>query len=599
MGKILIVAPHISEGARELKTSLVDSGVRAYYRRKDRAYVSLQMNVGQDMIVNWGCGNHPNIPSVVADTAVTRLNAFTNVATDKLRAFEAMQAADVPVPEFTTDIGRAGLWCISGNRVYCRTALRGHSGEGIVMADRSNPVVAAPLYTKEVVKRHEFRFHVFCGQVIDGVRKGFRADIPEDQRDRTIMNHAAGTTFFRTGQALERAAGNEALLADCVSAVAALGLDFGAVDVMTDNEGRHYILEVNTAPGLEASTLTRYTEALIEKFNNRTITPWNFANATGSNTPSNNTSENTMPRLTVTVNTASLTTLTQHHTYPVADDRRQVDGTVQIRNDRGRLQCYTDRGQFIYTAPIIAQVAEETPVTPAPQPVTAAPTLRVPEAPTSGAAVRTDVETTSPERTIRLSDSTQVNVTGRVRFNASSDYLTTGHSYEVAEIRLGQNTGRTFIGIEVSGNIRRYRSESFTHGNRCAIASADISTLTAAAAPQPPSTLEDSAGNSPVVGGYVRITTRSGGHGFRVGALVTVSSINVDRRELIVREGSNNQRTVNISRVQVLTEEQVTLLQQESREREGTTTLTLGGTTYRIRNIDVPRAQAAIRQFTI
>jgi len=42
-------------------------------------------------------------------------------------------------------------------------------------------------------------------------------------------------------------------------AIAALGLDFGAVDIIWNN---HYqlatVLEVNTAPGLEGQTITDY-----------------------------------------------------------------------------------------------------------------------------------------------------------------------------------------------------------------------------------------------------------------------------------------------------------------------------------------------------
>ncbi len=585
MSKILIVAPRISEGARDLRESLIAQGVQALYRRKDNSYRNIQMDAGQDLIVNWGCGNHPTLPSVSAGTAVTRLNDSTNVATNKLEAFQAMAQARVPIPEFTEDRARARRWVAEGHRVYCRTALRGHSGEDIVMADSANPVVAAPLYTKEVVKHHEFRFHVFCGQVIDGVRKGFRSDIPEDQRDHTIMNHAAGTTFFRSGQALERASQNVQLLQDCVRAVGALGLDFGAVDVMTDREGNHYILEVNTAPGLEASTLTRYTDAIKEKFNNQPITPWNFANATGSN---NQTRENTMPALSVTVNTTDITTLTNGQSYQVVADRRDIDNTIQLRNDRNRLQRYTVRNHFTFST---AAAVPSAPSAPAAQPL-------LPEAPTIGNAVRTDVPSESPERVIRLEDGSQVNVTGSAVFTESGSLrLTQGQRYTIACIRLGSNTGRTFIGVMIDGTIQRYRSSSFSQGQRTPLLT---NATTAAPTPPPaPTVLEDSEGNQVQVGGSVRVTTRTGGHGFRVGAILSVTGVNVEGRTLQAREGSNNVRTISISRVQALTSEQVTLLQQEQREREGTTELLLGTQRYRIRSIDLPRAQAAIRQFTI
>lgn len=47
-----------------------------------------------------------------------------------------------------------------------------------------------------------------------------------------------------------------------IQAVKALGLQFGAVDCCTDNNGNAWIIEVNTGPGLEGSSL----EAYINKF---------------------------------------------------------------------------------------------------------------------------------------------------------------------------------------------------------------------------------------------------------------------------------------------------------------------------------------------
>jgi D-alanine-D-alanine ligase-like ATP-grasp enzyme len=49
-----------------------------------------------------------------------------------------------------------------------------------------------------------------------------------------------------------------------LGAVSALGLDFGAVDVKCNRQGtRAAVLEVNTAPGLQGTTLRKYAEALM------------------------------------------------------------------------------------------------------------------------------------------------------------------------------------------------------------------------------------------------------------------------------------------------------------------------------------------------
>jgi D-alanine-D-alanine ligase-like ATP-grasp enzyme len=46
-----------------------------------------------------------------------------------------------------------------------------------------------------------------------------------------------------------------------ISAVNTLGLDFGAVDLIVAKDGRVYVLEVNTAPGIEGITLEKYVKA--------------------------------------------------------------------------------------------------------------------------------------------------------------------------------------------------------------------------------------------------------------------------------------------------------------------------------------------------
>jgi len=48
-----------------------------------------------------------------------------------------------------------------------------------------------------------------------------------------------------------------------IAAVDALCLDFGAVDIIyNEHEDKYYVLEVNSAPGLEGTTLEKYVEAL-------------------------------------------------------------------------------------------------------------------------------------------------------------------------------------------------------------------------------------------------------------------------------------------------------------------------------------------------
>ena len=53
---------------------------------------------------------------------------------------------------------------------------------------------------------------------------------------------------------------------EATKAVAALGLDFGAVDVIYNEKyGRAYVLEVNTAPGLGEGIAIMYARVFMEK----------------------------------------------------------------------------------------------------------------------------------------------------------------------------------------------------------------------------------------------------------------------------------------------------------------------------------------------
>ena len=46
----------------------------------------------------------------------------------------------------------------------------------------------------------------------------------------------------------------------------AVGLKIGAVDIIWNElENKCYVLEINTAPGLEGTTLVKYTEAILKE----------------------------------------------------------------------------------------------------------------------------------------------------------------------------------------------------------------------------------------------------------------------------------------------------------------------------------------------
>lgn len=213
-----------------------------------------------DFIINWGSGTFPTWwPHTDRGFDSPRvLNMPGNVANaaNKLRTFEILQRAGVSIPEYTTNRDTARIWQGDGT-VYARETLTGHSGSGIVVIDQSSWYThPAPLYVKGIQNHGEYRVHVVAGRVIDYIKKRRHNDDRPNQAQSDVRNLANGWVYSR--QNLRRLERVEQL---AVRAVSALGLDFGAVDIIMDEEGDVFVLEVNTACGMSDTTLNAYSEA--------------------------------------------------------------------------------------------------------------------------------------------------------------------------------------------------------------------------------------------------------------------------------------------------------------------------------------------------
>ena len=217
------------------------------------------------LIVNWGSTLVPSWYQKACDSGAGYLNRPSKVrlASDKLSAFEMMED-NVSIPEFTTRRHEATQWILDGNDVVARHQLHGHSGQGVEVLLHSHyrdddedmePIPSAPLYVKYIKKSKEFRVHVFDGRVIDVQQKRKREGVEVDYKVRSYSN---GWVFCRDDIEYDESVAEEA-----VKAVAAIGLDFGAVDVIwNDYYHKAYVLEVNTAPGLEGATVDSYNQAI-------------------------------------------------------------------------------------------------------------------------------------------------------------------------------------------------------------------------------------------------------------------------------------------------------------------------------------------------
>lgn len=196
-----------------------------------------------DVVVNWGSSSHTGCTTHNKDGE--RLSNATN----KLLFFRAMRETGL-TPEFweTKSAIPEGAY-----PVVARTILNGHSGAGIVIASTPDSLPNCSLYVKYEKKRDEYRVHVGRGGKLISLQQKKRRNGVENPNWQ-IRNHDNGFIYAREGvnppkQVIDAAH----------RTLEVLDLDFGAVDVIWNNtQERAYVLEINTAPGLEGQTVRDY-----------------------------------------------------------------------------------------------------------------------------------------------------------------------------------------------------------------------------------------------------------------------------------------------------------------------------------------------------
>lgn len=245
MPRIRVLPYGPSNSARELAANL--GGMRL------RLTASLFRQRPDDTVINWG-------RSGTVEGVQPTLNPYAavNTAANKLLSFRALQAGGVSIPEFTTSHTEATNWVNDGFKVVERHALRGHSGEGIEIVDNVESLNhQVPLFVKYIPKQSEYRVHIVNNTIIDVQQKRRSRDVETENVNWQVRNLAGGFIFARENLDVP-----SMVLEEALKAVDAIGLDFGAVDLIyNNNRSTAYVLEVNTACGLQGTTLERYTEA--------------------------------------------------------------------------------------------------------------------------------------------------------------------------------------------------------------------------------------------------------------------------------------------------------------------------------------------------
>ena len=183
------------------------------------------------------------------------LNRDVSIAVDKLKFFRTMP--EYIVPPWTEDKETAMDWLDQDEHkiVVCRTKLRAHSGDGIVIARRSDEVVAAPLYTAYIRKKAEYRIHLarWHDNVLVQQKRKRNGTNPEDYSPLIRSFHHGWVFCTDRVDPLPDGAAYQSRLA-----LNLCGLDFGAVDIVVGKDDNVYVLEINSAPAISSPSTREF-----------------------------------------------------------------------------------------------------------------------------------------------------------------------------------------------------------------------------------------------------------------------------------------------------------------------------------------------------
>ena len=187
-------------------------------------------------LVRWG--NRSDIRFNAVGGVLNRKSAL-NDASNKGRSLELLTAAGINVPPAATRF--------EGELLVGRTEQhQGGDGFFLVTSQRDFELARdhchCTHFMKYIPTQREYRVHVFQGRVIGSGEKL----MSEDATSLHIRNVSTGWTFrYNNAERIPNDIQNIA-----IQAIQAIGLDFGAVDVLKSINNNFYVLEVNTAPGL-------------------------------------------------------------------------------------------------------------------------------------------------------------------------------------------------------------------------------------------------------------------------------------------------------------------------------------------------------------
>jgi glutathione synthase/RimK-type ligase-like ATP-grasp enzyme len=264
------------------------------------------------IVIGWGAKTKDNID--LGKAKVLNHPDKIKVNRNKLKAMELMLAAKVNIAPFAPAetvisaldnkkntmvlpvIGRTNYHQGGANFFTCLTKTHVTDVIGVL----NNKLGKRGYFQNYVDVKEEYRLHIVLDQLIYAVKKTRRSNLTEayveqqsDKIKRMAEKKGVDINDDTLKYALEyqgkKIAGSDNivrsntrgwrfssikienvphdLIVESIKALRALDLEFGAVDCVIDTDGKAWIIEVNTGPGLEGTSFKKYVETFAKVIN--------------------------------------------------------------------------------------------------------------------------------------------------------------------------------------------------------------------------------------------------------------------------------------------------------------------------------------------
>jgi glutathione synthase/RimK-type ligase-like ATP-grasp enzyme len=192
-----------------------------------------------DLVINYG---------VTADIIGKRfLNppAVVRNAVDKERTFTLLDGKCNTV-EWTKKKSDAIQWVKDGHYVVARQTKSGHQGKGVIYTDSIDELIngSFELYTKFIYHKAELRVNVLKGKVVSILEKH---EVPNEPDFKLVL--IRDKSKYNVEKIIKAINNN-------------LDLDMYGADILVSNNGKLYLLEVNSAPSLHGYTSLQFVYGL-------------------------------------------------------------------------------------------------------------------------------------------------------------------------------------------------------------------------------------------------------------------------------------------------------------------------------------------------